>query len=137
MPLVKDQSSFYEIRSLGICMNIKALNQVKRKRLIILKIFLEYLEFHIVAYWKWCSPKSCFTNYVPRAGYLYCISTLGREIVLDVPGFLQVNGYLIIWALIISTFTFRLVYANLFHFSIEFLCKDLLQKQWVMLMFNF
>ena len=50
MPLVKDQSSFYEIRSLGICMNIKALNQVKRKRLIILKIFLEYLEFHIVAY---------------------------------------------------------------------------------------
>ena len=30
LPLVKDQSSFYEIRSLAICINIKVLNRVNR-----------------------------------------------------------------------------------------------------------
>ena len=48
-PLVKDQSSFYEIRILAIRINIKAFNLVNRKRLNILKIFLEYLKFYIVA----------------------------------------------------------------------------------------
>ena len=48
--LVKDQSSFYEIRSVAISIKIKAFNQVNRKQLNILKTFLEYLEFYIVAY---------------------------------------------------------------------------------------
>ena len=43
-PLVKDQSSFYEIRSLAICINIKVFNRVNKKPLNILETFLEYLE---------------------------------------------------------------------------------------------
>ena len=53
--LVKDQSSFDEIHSLAICINTKAtfkaeFNRVNRKQLNILKTFLQYLEFYIVAY---------------------------------------------------------------------------------------
>ena len=48
--LVQDQSSFYEIRSLGMCLSIKVFNRLNRKRLNILKIFLEYLQFYIVVY---------------------------------------------------------------------------------------
>ena len=39
IPLVKDQSSFYEIRSLAICLNIKAFNRANRKQFNILKYF--------------------------------------------------------------------------------------------------
>ena len=65
IPLVKDQSSFYEICSPTICINIKAFNQVNRKQLNILKTFLEYLENYVVAYWGWFSHKSCLKNYAP------------------------------------------------------------------------
>ena len=70
IPLVKDQSSFYEIRCLAIRINIKAFNRVNRKQLNILETFLEYPEFYVVTYWRWFSPKSCITNYVPRASCL-------------------------------------------------------------------
>ena len=43
MPSVKDQSSFFEIRSLAICINIEAFNWVNRNQLNILKTFVEYL----------------------------------------------------------------------------------------------
>ena len=43
IPLAKDQSSFYEIRGLAICINM-AFNEVNRKQLNILRIFLEYLK---------------------------------------------------------------------------------------------
>ena len=68
--LVKDQSSFYEIRSLAIRINIKAFNRVNRKQLNILETFLEYPEFYVVTYWRWFSPNSCITNYAPRASCL-------------------------------------------------------------------
>ena len=71
IPLVKDQSSFYEMRSLSISIKIKAFNRVNRKQPNILKTFLEYLEFYIVAYWRWFSPKSYLTNNVLRASCLY------------------------------------------------------------------
>ena len=45
----KDKSRFYEIRSLDICKNVKAFNWVNRRQLIILKTFLKYMEFCIVA----------------------------------------------------------------------------------------
>ena len=48
--LGKDQSSFYEIRSLAICINIKAFNRINRKQLKILKTFLECLKFDIIVY---------------------------------------------------------------------------------------
>ena len=47
IPVVGYQSSFYETLRIGICMNIKAFNQINRKQLNILKT---YLEFYIVAY---------------------------------------------------------------------------------------
>ena len=50
MALVKDQSSFDEIRRLAIYTNIKAFNQVNRKQLNIVKTFFGYFEFYIVAY---------------------------------------------------------------------------------------
>ena len=65
--VVKDQSSFYEIRSLAICINIKAFNRVNRKQFNILKTLLEYLENYVFVYWRWFAPKSCLTNYVLRA----------------------------------------------------------------------
>ena len=68
--LVKDQSSFYEIRSLAIRINIKAFNRVNRKQLNILETFLEYPEFYVVTYWRWFSPNSFITNYAPRASCL-------------------------------------------------------------------
>ena len=43
------QSIFYEISSLGICVNIKALNRGNRKQLNILKTFLERLKNYTVA----------------------------------------------------------------------------------------
>ena len=47
---VKDQNSFYEICSLGLCIfNWKQLN--------ILKTFLQYQENYIVAYWRLVKPK--------------------------------------------------------------------------------
>ena len=45
-----DQSSFYEIRGLTICINIKAFKWINRKQLNIQKIFYKYLEFCIVPY---------------------------------------------------------------------------------------
>ena len=48
IPLVKDENSFYEIRSLDIYINIKDFNWVSRKQLNILKTCLEYLENGIV-----------------------------------------------------------------------------------------
>ena len=48
--IVKDQDSFYEICILATLRNIKAFNRVNRKQLQILKIFLEYLEFYIIAF---------------------------------------------------------------------------------------
>ena len=48
--LVKDQSSFYKIRSLAIGTKTEALNWVTRKQLNILKTFLEHLEFYIAAW---------------------------------------------------------------------------------------
>ena len=48
MLLVKDQSSFYEIRSLAICINIKTVNWVNRKQLDIAKDFLEYSALKVV-----------------------------------------------------------------------------------------
>ena len=50
IPLVKNQSSFNDICSLAICINIKAFNRVNKKHLNIRKTFLDYLEFYIVAY---------------------------------------------------------------------------------------
>ena len=50
IPLVKDQRSFYETRTLASCINIKVLNQVNRKQLNFLKTFLEYMELYIAAY---------------------------------------------------------------------------------------
>ena len=72
IPLVKDQSNFYEFRSSTIInmINIKAINRVNRKKLNILKIFLKHLEFYIFAYWRWFSPKNCLTNYVARISCL-------------------------------------------------------------------
>ena len=71
IPLVKDQSSFYEILSTAICINLKAFDWVNRKQLNILKTFSEYLEFYIAAYWRWFGTKSCLvTNYILRASYL-------------------------------------------------------------------
>ena len=70
IPLGKYQSSFYEICILAICIKIKSFNRVKRKYLNILNIFLEYLQFYIVAYCRWFSPKSCLTNYISRASCL-------------------------------------------------------------------
>ena len=66
IPLVKDQSSFYEV-CIVVCMNIKAFNSVNRKQLSILKTFLEYLKNYIVANWRWFSTKSCLTNCVPSS----------------------------------------------------------------------
>ena len=40
---------FYEISSLAIYINIKTFNRVNREQVNILKTFLEYLEFSIVA----------------------------------------------------------------------------------------
>ena len=57
IPSVKDQNSFYEIRSLAIYINIKSFNRDNTKQLNILKMFLEYLEFYNIAYWGWFSPK--------------------------------------------------------------------------------
>ena len=45
MLLVKDQSSFYEIRSLAICINIKALNRVHRNSWIFWKHFCNIWNF--------------------------------------------------------------------------------------------
>ena len=70
IPLGKYQSSFYEICILAICIKIKSFNRVKRKHLNILNIFLEYLQFYIVASCRWFSPKSCLTNYISRASCL-------------------------------------------------------------------
>ena len=50
---------------------IVTLIRVNRKQLNILKIFLEYLEFYIITYWRWFSPKSCLTNC--RRSYLNLI----------------------------------------------------------------
>ena len=74
IPLAKDHSlvkDHSKIRSLAICINIKASNQVNRKQLNFLKTILEYLELYIVAYWKWFSLKSYLTNHVPRAGCFF------------------------------------------------------------------
>ena len=69
--LVKDRSSFYEIRCVATCMAYnRVLVRVNRKKLDILKTFLDNLEFYIIAYWRWFSPKICSTNYVPRASCL-------------------------------------------------------------------
>ena len=70
IPLVKDQSSFYETRSLAIYININVFHRVNRKQLNIAKAFLKYLEFHLVAYWGRFSPKSCLINYVLRVSCL-------------------------------------------------------------------
>ena len=43
MPLVKDQSSFYEIRSPAILKNIKIFNRVNRNSLNITKTFSDHL----------------------------------------------------------------------------------------------
>ena len=48
----------------AFCMNIKVFNWINRKQFNILKTFLEHLEFYIVAYWRWFSPRSCLKNYV-------------------------------------------------------------------------
>ena len=50
--LLKDQSSFYEIRSLAIYINIKVFNRVNRKQFNILKSLSEYLENYVVTYWR-------------------------------------------------------------------------------------
>ena len=52
IPLVKDQSSVYEICSLAICINIKAFNRVNRKQLNIVKTF-----FEISGILYWCLMK--------------------------------------------------------------------------------
>ena len=52
--------SFHEIYTLAICINNEAFNRVNKKQVNILKTFLEYLEFYIVTYWRWFSPKSFF-----------------------------------------------------------------------------
>ena len=65
--IVKDQSSFYEICSLVICINIKALNRVDRKQFNIVKTLLKYLENYIVASWRWFDPKSFLRNFILRA----------------------------------------------------------------------
>ena len=39
--IAKDQTIFYKICSLAICVNIKGFNRVNRKQLNILKTFLE------------------------------------------------------------------------------------------------
>ena len=49
-PVVKDQRSFYEIRCLAICVNIKTFNRVNREQLNILKALLEYPEFYADVY---------------------------------------------------------------------------------------
>ena len=38
---------------------VKAFYWVTRKQENILKMFLEYWEFYLVAYWRWLSPKIC------------------------------------------------------------------------------
>ena len=40
IPLIKDQSSFYEIRSEAICLNINSFNRINTKQLNFLKTFL-------------------------------------------------------------------------------------------------
>ena len=49
-PVVKDQRSFYEIRCLAICVNIKTFNWVNREQLNILKALLEYPECYADVY---------------------------------------------------------------------------------------
>ena len=49
-PLVKNQGSFYEIRSLVFFINTRAFNCVNRKQLNVLKTFLEYLEKDLLEY---------------------------------------------------------------------------------------
>ena len=56
---IQRSKQFYEIRILAICISIKTF-----------KSFLEYLEFYSVVFWRWFSPKSCLTNYVPRVSCL-------------------------------------------------------------------
>ena len=41
---------FMKFVTLHICIKIKAFNRIKRKQQNILKIFLDYLKNHIVAY---------------------------------------------------------------------------------------
>ena len=82
IPLVKDQRSFYEIRSLANCINIKAINWFNRKQLNLLKTFLEYLGFYIVAYRRRFSPKSCLTNYVLRA--TQCVVLVSSLLTLNI-----------------------------------------------------
>ena len=69
--LVKDESSFYEIFGIAICINIKAFNRVKRKQQNILQTFLEHLKNHIVAYWRWFGTKITLTYNVPKVTCSY------------------------------------------------------------------
>ena len=46
----RQKQHVYEIRSLAICINIKAFNRINTKQLNILETYLEYLEFDIVTY---------------------------------------------------------------------------------------
>ena len=54
--LFKNQSSFYEIQSLAVCINIKAIYQVNRKQLIIMYqiTFRELVAYKPDAYIKKC-----------------------------------------------------------------------------------
>ena len=47
IPLVKNQSSFYETRSLTVCIKIKTFDWVNWKQLNILIKFSGYLEFYV------------------------------------------------------------------------------------------
>ena len=60
----------------------KVVKKVNRKQLNILKTFLEYLEFYIVIYWRWFSPKICLTNYILRASCLWTGCSLEQKSVL-------------------------------------------------------
>ena len=71
MEQVNNKSSFNEICSLAICINIKAFDLINRKQLKILKIFLEYLIWDfMLLLTENNSAETCLTNTIPRTSYV-------------------------------------------------------------------
>ena len=87
IPLVKDQSSFYEIRRL------MAFSRVNRKQFNVLKTLLEYLENYAAAYWRWFGHRSFLTNYVLRTSSSYTGCFERQNIVLSLRKTHFIKGY--------------------------------------------
>ena len=68
----KDQSSFYEIRSLAICINTTIFNRVNRKQLNILKTFFEFLEFFWLFTEKMIQPQKLLDKLQKQPPDVFC-----------------------------------------------------------------